>query len=66
QTQQCRQQSEIAAPRQLGYDYRPNRDGAGRTAAETKSLLNEYALLAEAAKRAQMAVLMRDIDGMEL
>ena len=50
----------------LSFDYRPNREDAGCTAAETKSLLSEYALLAEAAKRAQMAVLMRDMEGIEL
>lgn len=50
----------------LSFDYRPNREGAGCTAAETKSLLSEYALVAEAAKRAQMAVLMRDMEGVEL
>lgn len=48
------------------FEYQPNRDGAGRTAAETASYLNQAALLAEAAKRAQMAVVMRDLDGMEL
>ncbi|OCL04292.1 hypothetical protein AOQ84DRAFT_252757, partial [Glonium stellatum] len=59
------QQSQSEA-RSLGFDYRPNREGAGRTAAETKSLLSEYALVAEAAKRAQMAVLMRDMEGVEI
>jgi hypothetical protein len=29
-------------------------------------LLSEYTLVAEAAKRAQMAVLMRDMEGVEL
>jgi len=48
------------------FDYRPNREGAGRTAAETISLLSEYALVAEAAKRAQMAVLIREMEGVEL
>ncbi|ORY13184.1 hypothetical protein BCR34DRAFT_453673, partial [Clohesyomyces aquaticus] len=48
------------------YHYQPNREGAGRTAAETNNYLNDFALLAEAAKRAQMAVVMRDIEGMEL
>lgn len=48
------------------YDYTPNREGAGRTASETADYLNQAALLAEAAKRAQMAVVMRDLDGMEL
>lgn len=49
-----------------GKEYRPNREDAGRTAAETANLLNEYNLIAEAAKRAQMAVLMRDLDAVEL
>jgi hypothetical protein len=46
--------------------YRPNREGAGRTATETNNFLMAEALLAEAAKRAQMHVVMRDIEGMEL
>ncbi|KAF2817708.1 uncharacterized protein BDZ99DRAFT_366883, partial [Mytilinidion resinicola] len=61
------QQPQYAAEqRQSSFDYRPNRDGAGRTNGETKNLLSEYALVAEAAKRAQMAVLMRDLEGVEL
>ena len=60
----CQQPQSLTQP--LSFDYRPNREGAGRTAAETKSLLSEYALLAEAAKRAQMAVLTRDMEGVEL
>lgn len=48
------------------FNYQPNREGAGRTAAETNNFLSQTALLAEAAKRAQMAVVMRDIEGMEL
>jgi hypothetical protein len=49
-----------------GYEYRPDRSGAGRTAAETGQFLREYSLLAEAAKRAQMAVLARDLESMEM
>ncbi|KAL1649177.1 hypothetical protein SLS58_001751 [Diplodia intermedia] len=52
--------------RTASVDYQPNRDGAGRTAQETAAYLNEYSLVAEAAKRAQMAVLMRDMEGVEL
>ena len=52
--------------RYRSFEYQPNRDGAGRTAAETQTFLNQAALLAEAAKRAQMAVVMRDLDSMEL
>jgi len=67
QTQPAHQQQFSASEqRQATYDYRPNREGAGRTNGETKNLLSEYALIAEAAKRAQMAVLMRDMEGVEL
>jgi len=67
QNQPARQQQFSAGEqRQAAYDYRPNREGAGRTNGETKNLLSEYALIAEAAKRAQMAVLMRDMEGVEL
>ncbi|KAH7132166.1 hypothetical protein B0J11DRAFT_503343 [Dendryphion nanum] len=61
---QQHQRTQALSPSQ--YSYQPNRDGAGRTAAETNSFLDQAALLAEAAKRAQMAVVMRDIEGMEL
>lgn len=62
QTQLPQQQ----APTSNSWDYQPNRNGAGQTAQETMSYLNEYNLVAEAAKRAQMAVLMRDMEGVEL
>lgn len=52
--------------RYRSFEFQPNRDGAGRTAGETQSFLNQTALLAEAAKRAQMACVMRDLDSMEL
>ncbi|KAL1592813.1 hypothetical protein SLS60_011229 [Paraconiothyrium brasiliense] len=52
--------------RYRSFEYQPNRGGAGQTAAETQNFLNQAALLAEAAKRAQMAVVMRDLDSMEL
>ncbi|KAK8154554.1 hypothetical protein IWX90DRAFT_489978 [Phyllosticta citrichinensis] len=55
-----------AAARPSGWDYNPNREGAGRTTQETAAFLNEYSLVAEAAKRAQMAVLMRDMEAVEL
>jgi hypothetical protein len=61
-----RQQSTQETAHPSAYQYQPNRDGAGRTAAETTNYLDQYALVAEAAKRAQMAVLMRDVEGMEL
>lgn len=65
QTQQSPHQNQAVQPPQQ-YSYQPNREGAGRTAAETNRYLDHSALLAEAAKRAQMAVVMRDIEGMEL
>ncbi|KAH7050231.1 hypothetical protein B0J12DRAFT_90076 [Macrophomina phaseolina] len=60
------QRPQPPATRSTSWEYRPNRDDAGRTAQETMSYLNEYNLVAEAAKRAQMAVLMRDMEGMEM
>ena len=63
--QQVQQQME-PLQRHPTLEYQPNREGAGRTATETANYLNQAALLAEAAKRAQMAVVMRDLDGMEL
>jgi hypothetical protein len=65
QSPQIPQQQNVQQ-QQSPFNYQPNRDGAGRTAAETNQFLNHQALLAEAAKRAQMAVVMRDIEGMEL
>ncbi|KAJ4376280.1 hypothetical protein N0V83_001563 [Neocucurbitaria cava] len=67
QTQQPLQQQRMQAPqRHPSFEYQPNRAGAGQTAAETTNYLNQAALLAEAAKRAQMACVMRDIGDMEL
>ncbi|KAF2122864.1 hypothetical protein BDV96DRAFT_593347 [Lophiotrema nucula] len=65
QTQQAQQQTQ-GTQHPSSFSYQPNREGAGQTAAETNNYLDQYALLAEAAKRAQMAVLMRDVEGMEL
>jgi hypothetical protein len=63
--QQTQQQPQ-GPQRHPSFEYRPNREGAGQTAAETTNYLSQMALLNEAAKRAQMAVVMRDIEGMEL
>jgi hypothetical protein len=52
--------------RHPSFEYQPNRAGAGQTAGETTNFLSQMALLNEAAKRAQIAVVMRDIEGMEL
>lgn len=46
--------------------YQPDRSGAGATAQETARYISDYGLVAEAAKRAQMAVLTRDLEGVEL
>jgi hypothetical protein len=64
QQQQTQQQQPVSS--QSPFDYQPNRHGAGTTAAETTNFLDQSGLLAEAAKRAQMAVVMRDLDDMEL
>lgn len=67
QMQQSQQQQRMQPPqRHPSFEYQPNRAGAGQTAAETTNYLNQAALLAEAAKRAQMACVMRDISDMEL
>jgi len=64
QPQQPRQRPQ--AQRNPSFEYQPNRSGAGQTAGETANFLAQASLLAEAAKRAQMACVMRDLDGMEL
>ncbi|KAF1927715.1 uncharacterized protein M421DRAFT_5977 [Didymella exigua CBS 183.55] len=70
QQQQSHQQQSQPHPRQLqrhpSYEYQPNRQGAGSTQNETAAYLNSAALLAEAAKRASIQVVMRDIEEMEL
>ncbi|KAF2199465.1 hypothetical protein GQ43DRAFT_114653 [Delitschia confertaspora ATCC 74209] len=60
------QQQNAQTQPQSTNDYRPSRDSTGRTTTETNAYLNDFALLAEAAKRAQMACLMRDMEGVEL
>ncbi|KAH6625276.1 hypothetical protein C7974DRAFT_413807 [Boeremia exigua] len=70
QQQQPQQQQQQPHPLQLqrhpSYEYQPNRQGAGSTRNETAAYLNSAALLAEAAKRASIQVVMRDIEEMEL
>ncbi|KAI8943107.1 hypothetical protein NX059_001137 [Plenodomus lindquistii] len=68
QTQQPHPQrpQSMQPQRHPSFEYQPNRAGAGQTAAETANFLAQTSLLAEAAKRAQMACVMRDLDGMEL
>jgi hypothetical protein len=64
QAQQQQQQQQPAG--QANYQYNPDRTGAGATAQETSGFIKDYALVAEAAKRAQMAVMMRDFGEVEL
>ncbi|KAF2029252.1 hypothetical protein EK21DRAFT_68030 [Setomelanomma holmii] len=64
--QHSQQQQPHGPQRHPSFEYHPNRQGAGQTAAETTNYLSQMALLNEAAKRAQMAVVMRDIGEMEL
>lgn len=64
QQPQAQGQQQSAQP--STFQYNPDRTGAGATAQETSSFIRDYALVAEAAKRAQMAVLMRDLEGVEL
>ncbi|KAJ4993352.1 hypothetical protein SVAN01_01327 [Stagonosporopsis vannaccii] len=67
QQQQPRQQQQTQQlQRHPSYEYQPNRQGAGATQNETTAYLNSAALLAEAAKRASIQVVMRDIEEMEL
>ena len=66
QPQQQRQQHPMQLHRYPSYEYQPNRQGAGATQSETAAYLNSAALLAEAAKRASIQVVMRDIEEMEL
>ena len=64
--QQPQQQHPMQLQRHPSYEYQPNRQGAGATQSETAAYLNSAALLAEAAKRASIQVVMRDIEEMEL
>jgi hypothetical protein len=66
--QQQQQQPQVAPQNDQGnsaaqHTSLPNHEN---TSAETDGYLSQMALLAEAAKRAQMAVVMRDMDEMEL
>ncbi|KAJ4343496.1 hypothetical protein N0V87_000262 [Didymella glomerata] len=66
QQQQSQQHHPMQLQRHPSYEYQPNRQGAGATQNETAAYLNSAALLAEAAKRASIQVVMRDIEEMEL
>lgn len=64
--QQQHVQQQQQSGRVEGYQYQPDRSGAGATAQETAQYISDYGLVAEAARRAQMAVLMRDLEGVDL
>jgi len=66
QQQPPQPQPQTQSPQISNYRYAPERTGAGATAQETTTFIRDYALVAEAAKRAQMAVLMREMEGVEL
>jgi hypothetical protein len=64
--QQSQTQQQLQGGKIEGYNCQPDRAGAGTTAQETARYMSEYGLVAEAAKRAEMAVLMRDLGGLDL
>lgn len=69
QQQQQQQQQAYFSQQQYAQDhyaYQSDRQRSGTSAQETNAYINNYALLAEAAKRAQMAVLERDLGGVDL
>ncbi|KAF1359790.1 hypothetical protein EJ07DRAFT_118933 [Lizonia empirigonia] len=66
QAQKQQQRHPMQLQRHPSHEYQPNRQGAGQTQNETTAYLNSAALLAEAAKRASIQVVMRDIEEMEL
>ena len=66
QQQQSQQEEEAyMRQRQQSFDFQGQRAMQSGEPA-TAPFLQDFSLLAEAAKRAQMACLMRDIDDMEL
>jgi len=65
QQQQNQQEEAYMRQRQQSFDFQAQR-GMQTTQPTTAPFLQDFSLLAEAAKRAQMACLMRDIDDMEL
>lgn len=64
QAQQAAQEAQSQSQQQ--WNYQPDRTGAGQTAQETSAYISQYGLLAEAAKRAQIACLERDMSGFDL
>ncbi|GAB7340467.1 hypothetical protein MBLNU457_6893t1 [Dothideomycetes sp. NU457] len=65
QPQQTQQDEAYMRQRQQSFDFQAQR-GMQTNQPTTAPFLQDFSLLAEAAKRAQMACLMRDIDDMEL
>ncbi|KAF2102667.1 hypothetical protein NA57DRAFT_71655 [Rhizodiscina lignyota] len=66
QQSQASQQQAVPHQMQTGWNYVPNRQGAGTSNPETASFLRDYNLIAEAAKRAQVACMIRDLDAMDM
>jgi len=66
QVQSSQTQQQLGGGRTEGYNCQPDCAGTGTTEQETARYMSEYGLVAEAAKRAEMAVLMRDLGGLDL
>ncbi|KAE9964403.1 hypothetical protein EG328_010491 [Venturia inaequalis] len=66
QPQQPQQPQQQSQGQPSNYHPHQDRSASGATAQETSRFIGNYALVAEAAKRAQMAVLMREMEGVEL
>lgn len=66
--QQHQSHTSQQAPQQMqtGFNYVPERGNAGSTNPETVGYLRDYNLVAEAAKRAQVACMIRDLDAMDM
>jgi len=63
---QALQQAQQAQSNPQQWNYQPDRSESGQTAQETSAYISQYGLLAEAAKRAQIACLERDLSGFDL
>ena len=64
--QQSQTQQQLGGGLIEGYNCQPDRAGAGTMDQEIARYISEYGLVAEAAKRAEMAVMMRDFGGLDL
>lgn len=64
QAQQAAEEAKRNSQQQ--WNYQPDRTGSGQTAQETSAYISQYGLLAEAARRAEIACLERDMSGFDL